>query len=101
MQRTAVAALPQNPVTDILCLALSVYQLVLIVRILSSWFPISPSSPASGFFSFLYRITEPVLAPARRLIPPIGGVLDISPMLVFLAIIVVQTAVLGCRARIL
>ena len=81
---------------EVLCFALIAYQLALLVRILSSWFPLSPSSPAAGFFSLLHRITEPVLAPARRLIPPIGGVMDISPMLVFFAIILLQSLI-GCR----
>jgi YggT family protein len=38
---------------------------------------------------FLYRITEPVLAPIRRLMPNLGG-LDISPIILILIIILIQ-----------
>jgi len=34
---------------------------------------------------FLYRITEPVLAPVRRVLPPMGG-LDLSPLVVIIGI---------------
>jgi YggT family protein len=37
----------------------------------------------------LHQVTEPILAPARRLIPPIGG-LDLSPILVFMILTVVR-----------
>lgn len=92
-----VGALPKSAFTDIVCLALTLYVIALFIRILSSWFPISSSSPAAGFLSLLHRITEPVLAPARRLIPPIGGAFDISPIVVFFAISIIQSAVLGCH----
>lgn len=95
-----LGALAHNPATDVLCFALTLYVIALFIRILSSWFPISSTSPAAGFFSFLRRITEPVLAPARRLIPPIGGTFDISPIVVFFAIEIIQSWVLGCRTGI-
>ena len=64
---------------------IDIYLLLVIGRILLSWFPISPESPMSSVFSFLYRITEPVLGPIRRLLPPIGMggmALDLSPIIV-------------------
>ena len=57
---------------------LTVYWYLVIVRILLSWFP-DLSSMAFG--QWIYRLTEPLLAPFRRIIPPLplGGVyLDIS-----------------------
>ncbi len=38
------------------------------------------------FFEYIYEVTEPPLAFVRRYIPPIGGVLDISPIVIFFAI---------------
>ncbi len=73
----------------ILCLAVQLYVYVLFARILLSWFPISPGSPMATVFSVLYNITEPVLGPVRRLLPPLsfGGMgLDLSPIIVTLAI---------------
>jgi YggT family protein len=70
----------------------NLYVLCIVGRILLSWFPISPESPLSGVFSFLYRITEPVLGPVRRLLPPIGmgGMgLDLSPIIVIFVLQIV------------
>lgn len=66
---------------------LETYELLLLGRVLLSYFPLSPGSPLQGVMSFLYAVTEPVLAPIRRVIPPIGGMgLDLSPMIVFFVI---------------
>ena len=62
---------------------IDIYMLILIARIFLSWIPHDRSHP---IIQFLYRATEPVLFHARRIIPPIGGTLDISPILVFLAL---------------
>lgn len=48
----------------------------IIIRILSSFIGVNQYNQ---FFMFLYQITEPILAPFRRLIPPMGG-LDFSPI---------------------
>ncbi|HSH58711.1 MAG TPA: YggT family protein [Acidimicrobiales bacterium] len=69
----------------LLCLAAQLYVLVLFARIILSWFPIQPGSALTPVFSVLYAITEPVLGPLRRVLPPvgIGGMgLDLSPMIV-------------------
>ncbi len=74
---------------NILCLVLQLYVVVLFARILMSWFPISPGSPMATVFSVLYNLTEPVLGPVRRLLPPMsfGGMgFDLSPIVVTLAI---------------
>ncbi len=61
---------------------LDLYALVLIIRVILSWVNPNPYNPV---VSFLYRITEPVLDPVRRIIPPLGG-LDLSPLVVLAAI---------------
>ena len=74
---------------------IDIYLLLLIGRILLSWFPISPESPLSGVFSFLYRITEPVLGPIRRMLPPIGMggmALDLSPIIVIFGLEILKNA---------
>lgn len=47
---------------------------------------------------FLYRVTEPVLAPIRRMMPNLGAI-DISPVVVILVIIFIQSVVLPNLAR--
>ena len=81
---------------DILCYLLSAYLIAVFVRIILSWFPIQHGSVMAQVFSFLYSITEPVLGPLRRAIPPMGG-LDLSPLVLLIGIQVVQSLVLQCR----
>lgn len=73
----------------ILCLVLQAYVLILFARVILSWFPISPGSAMAGVHDFLRRLTDPILDPLRRVIPPLGGggmAIDLSPIIVFLVI---------------
>ena len=73
----------------IVCTLLLLYLLVIFARIILSWFPIAYGSPLEGVASVLYALTEPVMGPLRRLIPPlrIGVVaLDLSPIIVIIGI---------------
>jgi YggT family protein len=69
-----------NNLTYSIHLAFTVYTLLLVVRVVGSWFP---TFARHSFMQFIIRITEPYLGLFRRLIPPIGGVLDLSPLLGF------------------
>lgn len=71
---------------------IEVYSLVLLARIILSWIPNVDRS--NQIVQFLYRVTEPVLEPARRVIPPIGG-FDISAIIVFVGLHIVQSMLLG------
>lgn len=62
--------------------AFQLYELLIIVRLILSWFQPRTYHPA---IRLLYNLTEPVLAPARRLIPPMGGI-DFSPIIVFIVL---------------
>lgn len=62
---------------------LQLYTFVIFARILLTWIPnLDPYHPA---VQFLAQITDPVLEPARRIIPPIG-MIDISPIVVLLVL---------------
>ena len=58
-----------------------------------SWFRIQPGSTFARVQYFLYRATEPVLRPVRRIIPPVGG-LDFSFLVVILVLQIVVVHVL-------
>lgn len=68
-----------------LCILAQLYFFVILGRILLSWFPVQEGGVVASIFSFLYSITEPVLGPIRRMLPPValGGMgLDLSPIIV-------------------
>lgn len=67
------------------------YYLLLIIRIFLTWIPNIDwdSQP----FGFIRSITDPFLNIFRGIIPPIGGMLDISPIIAFFALQILQIAV--------
>ncbi|MDQ3810051.1 MAG: YggT family protein [Chloroflexota bacterium] len=65
---------------------LQILWLLILVRVLLSWFPIDPRNP---IIRVLFEITEPVLAPFRRVIPRIG-MFDLSPLAALLVIQFIQ-----------
>jgi YggT family protein len=74
-------------VAYILNLALTIYMWVIIARALLSWVNPDPYNP---IVRFLYNITEPLLYWVRRRVPLIFGGLDLSPLLILLAIVFLQ-----------
>ena len=69
-------------------LVLRLYSWVLVARALVSWIPnLDPYHPA---VQMLYRVTEPVLDPIRKIVPPLGGVMDISIIIAFFAIMILE-----------
>jgi YggT family protein len=68
----------------VLDIALTIYMWIIIIRALISW--VSPN-PYNPIVRFLYRVTEPVLRPLRRILPLGGLGIDFSPVIVILIII--------------
>jgi YggT family protein len=75
-------------VARILDWLLEIYKWIIIVAALISWVNPDPYNP---IVRFLYSVTEPVLRPIRRIIGFRLGAIDISPLIVILAIIFVQS----------
>ena len=74
-------------VFDILIFVVEAFVVVLIVRALLSWVPTRPGSPVTAVTRVLDRVTEPVLRPVRRILPPVraGGMgIDLSILVVIL-----------------
>jgi YggT family protein len=67
-------------------LLLQILSIAILVRVLLTWFPIDQSNP---IIRLLFDVTEPVLAPFRRIIPKIG-MFDLSPIAAMLVIQFVQ-----------
>ena len=79
---------------EIVCLLLLAYMIILLGRALLSWFPISGDSPFAALRGLLYSLTEPVLAPVRGLVPPMGG-FDISFIVVVFGVSILRSAICG------
>jgi len=65
-----------------------IYLLILLVRAVLSWFPYSHDSPLNPVRRVVFALTEPVLAPFRRIIPPVG-MLDLSFLVAYIVVYVV------------
>ena len=75
-----------NLLADFIDLLFTLLSLAILTRVLLSWVRVSPYHPAA---EFLYQITEPILAPLRRIIPPVG-MMDISPIIAMLLLQIIQ-----------
>lgn len=68
-------------------IAITIYIWVIVIRALISWVNPDPYNP---IVRFLYRATEPVLRPVRRIVP-IGGIgIDFSPLIVIVVLILAR-----------
>jgi YggT family protein len=72
---------------------IDIYLVVLFARAVTSWFPQPrPGTPFSFIAQLLRDLTEPLLAPLRRVIPP-AGPFDLSFMVLFFILIILQSVV--------
>jgi len=76
---------------------LTLYSIAVFAWIIMSWVRISPGHPLARVQLFLDRIIYPVLLPLRRVLPPLrlgGAMLDLSPIVLLIAIRVLQSIVI-------
>ena len=78
----------------VLCALITAYMIVLAARAIMSWFPIRPGTPGASIYGVLHDLTEPVLAPMRRIIPP-AGMFDLSFLVLFVVLGIVRSLVCG------
>ena len=67
-----------------------ILNVALIGRVLMSWINVGPTNPIYPIAAILYQVTEPVLAPIRRILPKFG-MMDFSPMVALLIINLVSS----------
>jgi YggT family protein len=77
---------------DVLCLLITAFLIVLFARAVLSWFPLDPDGVAARVQDVLVLATDWALRPLRSIIPP-AGMLDLSFMVLFFALIILRTAV--------
>jgi YggT family protein len=74
---------------------LSILEIVILIRVISSWLPLNRDNK---LMAYIYRITEPLMAPIRQMLartPIGGGMIDFSPIVVFLLISIVRRLING------
>lgn len=79
---------------DLICTIADLYVLIIIGRAIASFFPITSGSPFAPVAQFLFRATEPVFAPIRRVVPDFGG-FDLSPLIAIIGVRIIAM-LLGC-----
>jgi len=87
----AATAGPRGIVALVVSWAFGLLQIALIVRVLSSWVNGSPYSP---WLRWAFVLTEPILAPLRRIVPSLG-MIDITPIIAYFLLRLLQGLVLG------
>ncbi len=70
-----------NALISVLTTLLYAFIILMLIRVVFSWVSPFPTNPVSRL---AWQVTEPVLAPVRRRLPPMSGI-DLSPMVVMLA----------------
>jgi YggT family protein len=88
-----------GPVERLICLALTIYWIILLARVVLSWLQLvgvrpPTHGPLRSGYEILFDVTEPVLRPLRRVVPP-AGMFDLSIVVAFVIIFVLQSAL--CR----
>ncbi|MFI0460629.1 MAG: YggT family protein [Ilumatobacteraceae bacterium] len=79
---------------NLVCAIANIYVLIVVARAISTFFPISPGSPFLPLVDFLYKATEPVFTPIRRVLPTMGP-FDFTPLVVLIGVQILAR-ILGC-----
>lgn len=87
----------EDPVTRLICLALFVYWIVLLLRVVVSWLEyfgvrVPVSGPGRSAHDLLIDVTEPPLRPLRKIVPPAGR-FDLSMLVLFVIVLVLRQAI--------
>jgi YggT family protein len=94
----AVVVAASQAVRSLVNALFQAYVIILVARALISWFPIHQGSALVGVVRALDRLTEPVLAPLRRILPPVragGMAIDLSIIVAIVAIEIIWRIVIS------
>lgn len=88
----AILAFLLKAIAAVLGAVVSFLMFVIIGRALASWFSADPNN---GLVRFLIDATEPMLRPIRRYVPLVGPGIDLSPLILILALLFIQEFLVG------
>ena len=74
---------------QILCTLVTAYIVIVFLRVILSWIPPTSGGGLATVNRIVFDITEPVLGPARRMIPP-AGMFDLSATVVIIVLLVLR-----------
>lgn len=83
---------------NLLCILGNLFLIAIFGRIILSWFPVSSEGIGGKISAFLFSVTEPVLGPLRRALPPVqmgAMALDLSPIIVLVGLRILLR-IIGC-----
>lgn len=78
-------------ILNVLLTFLLIMQFAIVGRAIMSWFDRSQSNPVS---QFLIQLTEPIVAPIRAILPPMG-MIDLSPLVAIIVLLILRTMLIG------
>ena len=78
-------------IADLLRTLIDVYALIILVRVVLSWLPVDRDQ---AWARFIVDVTEPLVGPIRRILPPFGG-LDFSPLVAMLLLQLLRNFLVG------
>ena len=75
-----------STIINIISWIFQIYEFLILIRVLLAWINVNPFRPTidHSVVRLLCRIIDPVLEPLRRIVPPIGGAIDITPIVALL-----------------
>jgi len=85
-----------SALAELVNLVFGAYIWIIIGRAIISWVNADPYNP---IVRFLYEVTEPLLARIRRIIPPFGGGIDFSPLILIIAIMFLRSFIVPTLHR--
>ena len=78
-------------IADLLRTLIDLYALIILVRVVLSWLPVDRDQ---AWARFIVDVTEPLVGPIRRILPPFGG-LDFSPLVAMLLLQLMRNFLVG------
>jgi YggT family protein len=81
-----------SDIAGILNLLFTVLSIAVLARALLSWFDPTMRFPVS---QLIVDLTEPIIAPIRRVVPPIGGMIDLSPLVALILLQVIERVIIS------
>lgn len=91
MQMPSIGAIALTSVVKLIMLSVNLFAFAILIRVVLSWVAPGMHNPATAIIGTL---SEPVLRPLRRVIPPMGG-FDLSPMLAIIGLFALNIVIRG------